>query len=203
MTVYDTITPTFISLPSYFNDAEDGAGGLQYSITGNSNAGMFAFVGIEAGTGKLTIKYRPGITGASSITVKASDTLGKSVSSTFQVLVSLADTFSHWSNASGGSSLLGYAFGSNGQAGGNAGGLPRIKIQGKSRVVSHLKPMWATDLAYQYEMSQDMVTWIPAIPDVHYHEFSKDLPNAIRQSDCVLLVNWPAAFVRVRANLSN
>ncbi len=203
VTVYDTVTPTFISLPSYFNDAEDGAGGLQYAITGNSNASLFSFVGIEVGTGKLTIKYRPGIAGSSSITVKAADTLGKSISATFQVLVSLSDTFSHWSNTSGGGSLLNYAFCSNGQTGGYSSGLPKIKIQGKSRVVTHLKPMWATDLTYQYEMSQDMVTWIPAIPGIHYHEFSKDLPNAIRQSDCVLLVNWPKAFMRVKANLSN
>ena len=205
VTVHDTGTPTFIAIQNYFNDLEDGAGGLRYAISGNSNAGMFAFAGIETGTGVLTIRYRPGIAGVSNITVKATDTLGKSVSSTFQVSVSLSDTFSRWSNANGASAggLLNYAFGSNSQTGGNVVGLPKVKIQGKAKVVSHLKPRWATDLAYQYEVSQDMVTWIPAIPEVHYHEFSKDLPNAIRQSDCVLLVNWPKAFMRVRATLTN
>ena len=164
---------------------------------------MFAFVGIEAGTGVLTIRYRPGIGGSSSITVKATDTLGKSVAATFQVVVSLADTFAHWSNAIGGANLLGYAFCSKSPSGYDVAGLPKIKIQGNARVVSHLKPRWATDLTYQYEMSQDMVTWIPAIPDVHFHEFSKDLPNASRQSDFVLLVNWPKAFMRVRTSLAN
>ena len=204
VTVYDTVSPTLIAIHNYFNDAEDGSVTLRYAISGNSNPGMFAFVGIEAGTGVLTIRYRPGIGGSSSITVKATDTLGKSVAATFQVLVSLADTFAHWSNANGGGgNLLGYAFCSKSQSGYDVAGLPKIKIQGKARVVSHLKPRWATDMTYQYEMSQDMVTWIPAIPDVHFHEFSKDLPNATRQSDFVLLVNWPKAFMRVRTSLAN
>ena len=203
VTVYDTGTPTFLLLPSYFNDLEDGPTGLHYAITGNTNAALFAFVGIEPATGKLTLKYRPGIAGVSSITVKAADALGKSVSASFQVSVLLADTFTHWSNGGGGAGgLLRYAFGANAQAGDHVPGLPKIKIQGKAKVVSHLKPMWATDLAYQYEMSQDMLTWVPAIPGIHYHEFLKDLPNALRQSDCVLLVNWPKAFMRVKANLN-
>ena len=98
---------------------------------------------------------------------------------------------------------MGYAFGLNPQAGGDVTGLPKIRIQGKARVVSHLKPAWATDLTYQYEMSQDMVAWVPAIKGIHYHEFTNDMPNAIRQSELVLLVNWPKAFVRVRAVLAN
>ena len=206
VTVYDTIAPSFIAIQNYFNDEEDGPSGLRYRIVGNSNPGMFAFVGIEAGTGVLTVRYRPGISGSSNVTVQATDTLGKAVTATFQVLVSLADTFIHWSNANaggGGNNLLRYAFASKSQTGDDVAGLPKIKIQGKARVVSHLKPRWTTDLTYQYEMSQDMVTWIPAIPDVHFHEFSKDLPNAVRQTDCVLLVNWPKAFMRVRTSLTN
>ena len=206
ITVHDTVTPSFIAIQNYFNDDEDTASGLRYAITGNSNPGLFSFVGIDAG-GILTIKYRPGIGGIGNITVKATDTQGKSVSAVSQVAVMLADTFAHWSSINGGggagNNLMSYAFGLNPPVGDNVAGLPRIRNQGKARVVSHLKPAWATDLTYQYEMSQDMLTWIPAIKGIHYHEFTNDLPNAIRRSELVLLVNWPKAFVRVRAVLAN
>lgn len=202
--VSNTISVSSILVRSYFNDVEDGAAGLRYEITENTNAGLFSFVGIDA-TGKLVIRYRPGISGNASLTMKATDSLGKWVSSTFGVSVSLANTFGNWSGGSGvagQTGLLRYAFGLT-PLGGDVAGLPRMKIQGKARVVTHQKPMWATDLNYQYEISQDLVNWIPAIPGVHYHEFTKDLPNALRQSECVLLVNWPKAYLRVRANLTN
>ena len=204
ITVHDTVASSSILLRSYFSDLEDGAANLSYSITGNTNVGLFSFVGIDA-AGKLVIRYRPGISGAASISVRAADSLGKAVSSTFSATVSLANTFANWSGGGGGggpSGLLRYAFGLSSQ-GGDVAGLPRMKIQGKARVVTHQKPAWATDLNYQYEISQDLQTWIPAIPEVHYHEFSKDLPNALRQSECVLLVNWPKAYLRVKAALNN
>jgi hypothetical protein len=162
-------------------------------------------VGIDP-NGILTLKYRPGVAGISNISVEVTDTLGKSVTAMFQVSVMLANTFGNWSNGSGsggGNNLLSYAFGLSPQAGGDVAGLPRMRIQGKARIVSHLKPAWATDLTYQYEISQDMVTWTPAIKGIHYHEFVNDLPNALRRSDLVLLVNWSKAFVRVRAVLAN
>ena len=202
--VSNTISVSSISVRSYFNDVEDGAAGLRYEITGNTNAGLFSFVGIDA-AGKLVIRYRPGISGNANLTMKATDSLGKWVSSTFGVSVSLANTFGNWSGVGGGAGqtgLLRYAFGLT-PLGGDVAGLPRLKIQGKARVVTHQKPMWATDLNYQYEISQDLVNWIPAIPGVHYYEFTKDLPNALRQSECVLLVGWPKAYLRVRANLTN
>ena len=179
---------------------EDGSAELTYEVTGNTNPGLFSFVGIDS-AGMLLIRYRPGIPGTANITVRATDTLGKSVASTMTVTVALADTYSHWSGGGALSGLSGYAFGLSPQ-GGDVAGLPRIKIQNKARVVTHLKPTWATDLTYQYELSQDLVTWIPAVREVHFHEFAKDLPNAIRQSDCVLLVNWPKAYMRVRAVLA-
>ena len=204
LTVFDTAAASSVLVRNYFGDLEDGAAGLQYELTGNTNAGLLSFVGIDA-AGKLVIRYRPGIAGSAGITVKATDSLGKSVSSTFTVLVSLANTFSNWSGgggAAGQSGLLRYAFGLTPQ-GGDVAGWPKLKMQGKAKVMSHQKPAWATDLNYHYEVSQDLVTWTPAIEGVHFHEFSKDLPNALRQSDCVLLVNWPKAYLRVRAVLSN
>ena len=206
LTVRDTVAPSSVAIQNYFADEEDDASVLRYAITAKTNPGLFSFVGIDA-NGILLLKYRPGISGVSNITVEATDTLGKSVATTFQASVALADTFAHWAAGNGGaaagSNLMAYAFGLNPQVGGDVSGLPRTKIQGKVRVVSHAKPAWATDLTYQYEISQDMVTWIPAIKGVHYYEFAKDLPNALRQSDLVLMVNWSKAYLRVRAALAN
>jgi hypothetical protein len=99
--------------------------------------------------------------------------------------------------------VLKYAFALNPPAGGDTSGLPRVRTQGKARIVSYLKPRWATDLSYQYEISQDLVNWSPAIRDVHFHEFATNLPNGVRQSDLVLMVDWPKVFMRVRAVLTN
>ena len=35
--------------------------------------------------------------------------------------------------------------------GGDVAGWPKLKMQGKAKVMSHQKPAWATDLNYQYE----------------------------------------------------
>lgn len=204
ITVFDTVAPSSILVRNYFADLEDGAAGLRYEITGNTNPGLLSFLGIDS-AGKLVIRYRPGIAGSTSVTVKATDSLGKSVSSSFAISVSLANTFSNWSGgggAAGQSGLLRYAFGLTPQ-GGDVAGLPKLKIQGNAKVITHQKPAWATDLNYQYEISQDMQTWIPAVAGVHFHEFTKDVPNALIQSDCVLLVNWPKAYMRIRAALNN
>ncbi len=202
--VNDTVLPSAVSLKSYFGDLEDGPDSLRYEVTGNTNAGLFSFAGIDANA-KLILRYRPGISGNATITVKATDTAGKSVTSSLSASVVLANTFNAWVGGGAGATqqtLLRYAFGLS-PLGGGVAGLPRMKIQGKSRVITHLKPTWATDLNYQYEISQDLLSWVPATPGTHYHEFSKNLPNAIRQTDLVLLVNWPKAYLRARAVLAN
>ena len=212
VTVHDTVTPTFIPIFSYFKDLEDGPAGLRYKIESNTNPGLFAFAGVDPATGLLGLGYRPGASGTAVLTVRATDSVGASTSAVCNVNVGVANTFGHWANLNGWPSgaggvnaagVLKYAFGLNAPAGGDTGGLPRMYTQGKSRIVSHLKQRWATDLNYQYEISQDLVNWSPAIRDVHFHEFSTNLPNGLRRSDLVLMVDWPKAFLRARAVLTN
>jgi hypothetical protein len=207
--IHDTVTPTFIALPNYFNDAEDGSAGLSYRIVGNTNPGLFSFAGVDPATGLLGLGYRPGVSGTAALTVRATDSIGASVSAICQVNVGLANTFGNWANLNGwpgganGAGVLKYAFALSSPAGGDTAGLPRVRTQGKARIVSHLKQRWATDVTYQYEISQDLVNWNPAIRDVHFHEFSTNLPGGIRRSDLVLTVDWPKVFLRVRAVLTN
>ena len=211
VTVFDTTAPSSIPLRQFFHDAEDGSAGLKYAIAGNSNPGLFAFAGINPATGVLLLKYRAGTAGSAQVTVRATDTLGKSVSTTFAVHVELITSLAEWTNLYGSgagfapvaaaSNLLSYAFVLNPDARGGPGGLPRMSSIGRARVLSHLKPRYATDLAYTYEVSSDLVAWSPAIEGIHYYEFSNDLPDALQQKDLVILLDWPQVFLRVRTEL--
>ena len=212
VTVHDTVTPTFIPVLSYFNDVEDGPAGLRYKIENNTNPGLFAFAGVDPTTGLLGLGYRPGVSGTAVLTVRATDSVGASVFALCNVSVALSNTFGNWASLNGWSGgpggvntagVLKYAFGLNAPAGGNTAGLPHVHTQGKTRIVSHLKQRWATDLTYHYEISQDLANWSPAIRGVHFHEFSTNLPNGMRRSDLVLMVDWPKAFLRVRAVVAN
>ena len=211
VTVFDAVAPTGIPLRQFFNDAEDGPAGLAYAITGNSNPGLFAFAGINPATGVLLLKYRPDTGGSAQVTVRATDTLGKSVSTTFAVNARLITSIADWTNLYGGgdslapqeavSNLMDYAFALEPSVPGRPGGLPQMHSVGRARLLSHLKPRYATDLAYTYEVSSDLVTWSPAINGIHYYGFTTDLPNALQQKDLVILLDWPQVFLRVRAAL--
>ena len=211
ITVFDTIAPTSVPLREFFNDAEDGAAGLKYAITANNNPALFAFAGITTANGVLLLKYRPGTGGSAQLTVRATDTLGKSVSTIVGVNVQVITSMADWTNRYGGgtpavppgtvANLLSYAFALNPTASGFADGLPRIYSVGRARVLSHLKPRYATDLTYNIEISSDLLTWSPAILGTHYYDFITDLPNAFQRRDAVILVDWPQVFLRVRTGL--
>jgi hypothetical protein len=212
VTVFDTVAPTGIPLMQYFNDAEDGPGGLRYAITGNTNPGLFSFVGINPATRVLAIRYRAGVKGTAQLTVRATDTLGKSVSTTFAVNIVLISSFADWMSlyqggnapgaAGGNSSLLSYAFALNPLSPGDASLLPLIYSDGRARILSHFKHRYAADLAYQYEVSTDLANWSVARSGVHFYEFTTDLAYGIQQRDLVILVDWPKAFFRPRVTVS-
>ena len=205
ITVFDDASSTIIQLATYFSDVEDGAALLHYKLTHNTNPALFSFVGIAPNTDRLSLKYRPGATGAAVLTIRATDSLGKSVSTTFQVTVGF--TYADWLNLYPGAGAAGnsvppalaYAFALNPLAPGDLTGAPRAWKQGSIRGLSHLKQRWANDLTYSYEISPDLVNWELAVNGLHYYEFRNQLTNGIDQSDLMLLVPWPRAFLRPRA----
>lgn len=204
--VFDTVAPSQILLTSYFNDVEDGAANLQYALTANSNPGLLAFAGIDPATKRLTLKYRSGISGNTTLAVRATDTMGKSVTSSFTVTVALSDTIGNWANIHGvpgtpdAATLKQYAFTLN-PAAGDVAGLPHIVADGYAKILSYEKQRWATDLLYRYEISADLLSWAPAVNGVHYYEFDTPLANGVVRGDLVFLVDWPRAFLRVQATL--
>jgi hypothetical protein len=215
----DPWLPTFIPL-GVFSNPQPGPEHLSYALLGNSNPGLFDFVGIDANTGVLAIRYQGEVGGTANLTVQTTDEFGRSASATFAVVVKLADSFTHWKSlyfggtlaatnpldqrfGDGLSNLTRYAFALNPLRAGDRKGLPQLQHQGNCKVFTHLKPRWTSDLTYAYEVSEDLVTWVPALDGVHYHRFDHDLPNGVRQSDLVLLIKWPRAFLRVRTVLTN
>jgi hypothetical protein len=87
--VLEDAANTVINLVNNFNDEEDGAAGLTYSITGNTNPGLFTSASINNGNANhpLTLDYAPNASGSSTITIRATDTTGFTVDATFTVNV--------------------------------------------------------------------------------------------------------------------
>lgn len=209
--VGDTVAPTSVALWNYFGDTEDGAAGLHYEIVGNTNPAMFQFTGIAPTTGVLLLKYQPGAGGTAQITVRATDSLGKSATASLSVHVQVASSMSAWLalNFPGGvpgalpfSPLMSYAFALDPRLAGDTRGLPRIRSVGKARILSHLRPRYAADLQCDYEISTNMVTWTPAIHGFDYYQFVNNLPDALQQVDVVILANGPRVFLRARPQLA-
>ncbi len=78
---------TTINLNAVFDDVEDADSALTYSLVNNSNAGLFDSVTID-GSGNLILDYSANQFGTALITVRAADTLGAFVDTTFTVDVS-------------------------------------------------------------------------------------------------------------------
>jgi len=81
---------TTVDLTSSFDDEEDGAGGLSYSVLSNSNPALFSSVAVSGGA--LTLTYAVGQTGFSDLTIRATDSGSPagSVESGFTVTVNPA-----------------------------------------------------------------------------------------------------------------
>jgi hypothetical protein len=153
--------------------------------------------------------YANGSTGSARLTVRATDSAGNFVTTDFSVTVvplfAFGDFAEYQASSSGGtapgpldvipgnrlSSLLNYAFFLNGGATGGVAGLPRMEGTGQSHIFVHLRPKYASDLLYHYEISQDLITWVPAAKDVHYYQHTTEVGDGSVRVELLLLVNWP------------
>ena len=68
-------------------DVEDGDAAMHYQLIGNTNVALFGGVMIDDATGLMTLDYAPGASGVATLTVKATDTPGASVQTSFNVTV--------------------------------------------------------------------------------------------------------------------
>ena len=78
---------TVIDLFAAFADTEDADASLTYTITANTNPGLFAATPIDGVAGTLILDYAPNAYGTANITVRATDTSALWVESTFTVTV--------------------------------------------------------------------------------------------------------------------
>ena len=87
--------------------------------------------------------------------------------------------------------------------GATATGMPQFVRQGGNRVFRHLKPSWATDLTYRYEISRALGSWATAVAGVDYVKSDTLLQNGVIQSDLTIVGAWTKSFMRVRVDLAN
>lgn len=74
-----------ISLLYGFDDAEDGAQGLYYSVTGVSNSTLLKNIAVDQVTKELTFDTIPGQSGRTNLTIRATDTGGLFVETTLTI----------------------------------------------------------------------------------------------------------------------
>ena len=87
ITVDEDAADTVVDLFAAFADVEDLDPALTYTITNNTNPGLFTATTIDGGAGSLTLDYAADQNGAADITVRATDTGGQFVETTFTVTV--------------------------------------------------------------------------------------------------------------------
>ena len=87
VTVAEDAPDSVVDLFAAFADVEDLDPALTYSITGNTNPGLFTSTTIDGVAGSLTLNYAADQNGSSDITVRATDTGGQFVETTFTVTV--------------------------------------------------------------------------------------------------------------------
>ena len=78
---------TVIDLFAAFADTEDADASLTYTIIANSNPGLFSVTAVNGAAGTLTLDYAANAHGTADLTVRATDSGGLWVESTFMVTV--------------------------------------------------------------------------------------------------------------------
>lgn len=85
VSVTEDVGETAIALDAAFDDLEDGDTGLVYTVSGNTNSGIFDSAAIDT-FHLLTLNYS-GVLGSSTLTVRATDSEGLFVETSFKVTV--------------------------------------------------------------------------------------------------------------------
>ncbi|MCH2172094.1 DUF4347 domain-containing protein, partial [Myxococcota bacterium] len=87
VSVLEDAPNTVIDLFAAFDDIEDADEDLTYTVTSNSNPDLFDSVSVDGSAGTLTLDYALNAFGSADLEVRATDTLGFSVSTEFSVSV--------------------------------------------------------------------------------------------------------------------
>ena len=91
--VTDNAPNTEIDLFEAFSDVEDADADLTFEVVDNTNSSLFQNFEIDGDTGTLTLDYASGASGITALTIRATDTNGASVQTTFNVQVQNATFF--------------------------------------------------------------------------------------------------------------
>jgi hypothetical protein len=92
-----------IDLFAAFSDAEDSDGALVYTVRGNTNPKLFTSVTVDGAEGTLALDFAPDRNGSARLTVRATDTDGAFVETTFTVAVNAVNDAPSLTNSGGAS----------------------------------------------------------------------------------------------------
>ncbi|NRA00755.1 MAG: cadherin repeat domain-containing protein, partial [Myxococcales bacterium] len=87
VTVNESAPDTVVDLLAAFSDAEDLDSELTFTIEGNTNELLFSSAAIDAGSEELTLAYAADTPGVSDLTIRATDSGGAFIETTFRVTV--------------------------------------------------------------------------------------------------------------------
>jgi VCBS repeat-containing protein len=87
ITVNEDAPNTVIDLIGAFADVDDGAGNLTFTVIQNTDPGLFNSATVDGAMGTLTLAYARDAYGSTDITIRATDTSGEWVETTFTVNV--------------------------------------------------------------------------------------------------------------------
>lgn len=83
----DNADEIVVNLLNTFHDAEDNTTAMSFQITGNDHTTYFQTISINQAAGELRYKVKPNVFGTARVTVKATDTGGKSVSDILTITI--------------------------------------------------------------------------------------------------------------------
>lgn len=104
--VTDNAPNTVIDLFAAFDDAEDADAALTYTLVVNTNASLFTSTTLDSTAGTLTLDYASGANGSADLTLRATDTVGSFVETTFTVSVFDATIFGDYIEGTNGEDVF-------------------------------------------------------------------------------------------------
>jgi len=87
VTVTEDAAATVLELRDYFDDLQDGAAGLTYTVHHNTNPALFSAVTIDDASDRLTLAPAPHAHGTANLTIRATDRGGLFVEAILTVIV--------------------------------------------------------------------------------------------------------------------
>ena len=180
--VAENADPSILDLSQYFDDPEDGPGGLAYTVEDNSNLSLFSSVIFNGA--ELTLNYASGAFGTAVLRISAADSGDPALSVEVDLMVTVTRTYATWQDFQFGAATLAQAeleatvWGDLADPDGDLivnlleyfmgldplfddrGGLLAFDLVGSELILVAQRAVGLTDVDGVFEWSEDLVAWL-------------------------------------------